>query len=179
MAWTLVKAHWQIPLAAGALAFAGIQWHRHNVAEQDRGMWQERARVADSTLKHVVPLAAKAETLLVHDTVRLTKTVALERVSHDTVLQHLTDTLLVKTALAQDTAALASCVETVSHCAATVQLKDQEIAALNIKLRASVQMTSVEHWYTGRLTAGPCAGVDIHGKTFAGVCGSVALLRWP
>jgi hypothetical protein len=86
-------------------------------------------RIADSISRSLAPKLAHVDTLVVHDTV--TVRVAIDRVVtlRDTVLQHLTDTMLVKQYVARTDTALHACSELSDDCAQFRALAVQKFAA--------------------------------------------------
>ena len=125
---------------AALLLLAGVliaSCHARDVALRDRGRAEERARVADSTLHAIRPLLARADTVLVHDTVRVR--VAVDRVvtMTDTVLAHLTDTVLVKQYVQTADSAAKACSLLVTDCARYRGYAEQTIRALEAKLAAA------------------------------------------
>ncbi len=132
----LLLKFWQPSLVAVALGFGALMWHEHNVAEVDRGVALERARVADSTLKSLKPLTAKAETLFVHDTVKLSRLVSHTDTLRDTVLKHLTDTVIVKAYVQASDSTIRVCRSVVTDCQAVQALLRQQISTLEVKLAA-------------------------------------------
>jgi len=141
----LLLKYWQYAALASLLAFGAFEWHEHNTAEQAKGRADERARVADSTLKAVHQQEARVDTVYRRDTVTLTRTVRQTLALRDTVLQHIHDTALVIRYVAQTDSTLHVCTETASTCAVKLGLKDQEIAALNAKLAALPSVLPVRH----------------------------------
>lgn len=140
LALSFVGSYWR-EAAIGALAVTLVaSCHARDVALQQRGRAEERARVADSTLKAVKPQLARAETTLVHDTVRVR--VAVDRVitQTDTVLAHLTDTILVKSYVQTADSAAKACSLLVTDCARYRDYAEQTIRALEAKVAAANAM---------------------------------------
>lgn len=133
---SLFLKYWQVPLVAVALGFGALMWHEHNVAEVGRGIALERARVADSTLKSLKPLTAKAETLFVHDTVKLSHLVSHTDTLRDTVLKHLQDTIYVKAYIQASDSTIKACTSALHDCATVQALLRQQVGALETKLAA-------------------------------------------
>jgi hypothetical protein len=79
-----------------------------------RATREDRRRQGDR--REQTPIYQKAETLFVHDTVRLTR----ELVRHDTILKEMRiqDTVWVKEYIASSEATIKACTETVGDCAA-------------------------------------------------------------
>lgn len=174
-----VLKFWREGLIVVLLGVAVVAYRQRLNAERERGRAEERTRVQDSVLAMLRPQIGKVDTVFRRDTTRLTKIVASTTTLHDTVLKHLTDTVLVKQALAQDSSTIRACVETVGHCAELNRLKDQEIAALNIKLKAQPATIDAKRWYSDLISIGPYAGIDVHGRGSIGVSGQLSLLRFP
>jgi hypothetical protein len=103
------------------------QWH---AAAIGRGQAMERARQQDSVIAVLSKQSAKVETLFVHDSVRLTRLAVRYDTLRDTVLAHLTDTVLVKQFIAATDSGKRACVETANDCAAFRLSANQEIATL-------------------------------------------------
>jgi hypothetical protein len=130
----LVIRYWRETLiAALVLVVVGLCAHeRHALIQQ--GIAQERSRLADSTLRVVVPQRLVHDTAVVHDTVRVRSTIARVDTLRDTVLTHLTDTVLVKEYVTRTDSALHACTELLNDCAAFRVSANQTIAALQSKL---------------------------------------------
>lgn len=126
--------YWQAGLIVALLAFGGTEWTLHNRAEVEKGKAIERAHVADSTLAAVKPVLQRTDTAIVHDTVTLTKALKITAILHDTVIQHLTDTVLVKQYIERSDSALKACTSLVNDCAAFRQAANTTIQALQAKL---------------------------------------------
>ncbi len=154
----LALKYWQTGLVGAAIVFGGIMWHEHNVAEVEKGQALERIRVADSTLKAIRPAMARVDTLLVHDTVKVRVAINHVVTMTDTVLRHLTDTVLVKQFVTRADSAAKVCSELSNDCQAFRALATQQIAALNVKLAAQPKATSrsctVSNVLVGMLGAG-------------------------
>jgi DNA topoisomerase IB len=137
MTFALLLRYWR-ELTIAVLITAGMtECHRRDVALRAAGVALERARVADSTLRAIAPKLARVDTQLVHDTVRVR--VAVDRVVtlRDTVLAHLTDTVLVKQFVTRADSAAQACVELSSSCQAFRAYATQTIAALEAKAAAA------------------------------------------
>lgn len=130
----LLLRYWQSAALVAALGFGGIMWHRHNIAEVDKGVALERARVADSARAAILVQLAHAETVYVRDTIRLSHTLTRTSTLRDTLLLHLTDTVRVKEFIAQTRQDSVACVEAANSCADKLRLKDREIATLTSQL---------------------------------------------
>lgn len=132
----LLLHYWQAATLVAALSFGALEWHLHNQSEIEKGQAIERMRVADSTLKAIKPQMARVDTLIVRDTVRVR--VAINHVVQmtDTVLHHLTDTVLVKEFVTKADSAAKACSELSNDCQAFRSYATQTINALNQKLTA-------------------------------------------
>ncbi len=146
---------------------------------KNAGIWQERSRVADSTLVEVRKQSARVDTVYRRDTVKLTRTIARTDSLRDTLLVHLTDTLKVREFIAAADSTIHACTEVANTCATRLALKDQEIAALTIKVKAAPAALDARHWYSDRIACGPYAGIDYHGKPSAGGACQISLFRIP
>ncbi len=154
IALTLLLKYWQTTLAGAAIIFGAVMWHEHNVAEVAKGVAVERTRVADSTLKAIKPQLARTDTLVVRDTVKVR--IAVDRVItlRDTVLAHLTDTVLVKQFVTRADSAAKACVELSNDCQAFRTYATATIHALERKVATAPQATPQRHlasdvlWFT-------------------------------
>ncbi len=101
---------------------------------REEGARAERARQALAVDKHITPLVQKAETVFVHDTVRLSR--ALQR--WDTVYSdrynRITDTIYVKEALATADTTIRACTLTVKDCGILRARQDTLIRSLRVQL---------------------------------------------
>lgn len=140
----LILAHVGPLAIIGACTLCGtavlIALHQRDQANVARGIAVERARVADSTILAWVPLLHKADTLVVHDTVKVTRTIARVDSLRDTLLLHLTDTVRVKEYVARTDSALHACSELTHDCAAFRQSANATIRALNDKLALQAKL---------------------------------------
>lgn len=122
----------------GVLLIAiGVLWHSLTVSLTDRGIALERARVADSALKVITPKLARVDTLVVHDVPRVIHAAARVDTLRDSVVAHLTDTLIVKEYVARTDTALKVCRELADDCAQFRVFANQKIAALESKLNVA------------------------------------------
>jgi hypothetical protein len=128
--------YWHWLAIAGLLAFGVTEWELHNAAKVREGIAIERARVADSTLRVLKPQLARTDTILVRDTVRLSTLVPRLQVIHDTLLQHLTDTVLVKQFIEKADSTVKACTDLMSSCAVFRQQATATIQALESKVAA-------------------------------------------
>jgi len=154
----LVVKYWR-EAAIGALVLALIAScvaRDHRIAAT--AVAHEKARVADSTIAVVAPKLAQADTLVVHDTVRVR--VAVDRVValHDTVLQHLTDTLLVREFVTRADSAAHACTELANDCAAFRAYATQKIAALETKSQVA-QVITMRSCVEPAVVSGGIAGI--------------------
>lgn len=140
--WMMVLKHWRI-LGSVLLLGIGITSvtvlvHERDAALVARGTALERVRVADSTLAVLRPQLTRVDTLVRHDV----KTV-LAQVSHtdtlrDTVLAHLTDTVLVREFVTRADSALYACTALAHDCETYRATATATIAALTSKLSVPV-----------------------------------------
>lgn len=134
---SLAKRFWrEAVIAALALALvASCEARDHRIAAV--AVAQTKSASADSVLRVVTPQVAIHDTAVVHDTVRVR--VAVDRVQqlHDTVLAHLTDTVLVREYVSRADSAARACVELANDCAAFRASATAEIAAWKAKAQAS------------------------------------------
>jgi hypothetical protein len=110
--------------------------HQRDDAHRLQGIAEERARVADSSLAVLRPQLAHRDTVLVRDTVRVTRLIARVDSLRDTLLVHLTDTIRVKEYVARTDSALQACSELTHDCAAFRVSATATIRALEQKLAA-------------------------------------------
>lgn len=132
----LLVKFWQPALIVLLLGVGVQQCHARDSALQEKGRALERVRVADSTLRHLKPVLARAETLILRDTLRVR--VAVDRVVtlRDTVLKHLTDTVLVRTFVERADSTVRACNDLVSDCQRFRVTANATIAALTEKVKA-------------------------------------------
>lgn len=134
----------------------------HRIAA--KAVAQVRSRQADSVLRVITPQLVHTDTLLIRDTIKVR--VAVERVVtlRDTVLRHLTDTVLVKQFVTRADSAAHACTELSNDCATFRALANQKMAALQAKLdaRPAVQTRSCT---VSNVVAG---GLSIAGGFFLG-----------
>jgi hypothetical protein len=146
--------HWRDAAIVVAIGCAVWWWNAHNASERDKGMWRERYRVADSTIHIVTPERIRAETVFVHDAKRASEAIYHVQTIHDTVLTHLTDTLIVKEYIAKTDTALAACTELARDCQTFRAYATQEIAAWKSKAQAAPVATAKGHMLSNALWAG-------------------------
>jgi hypothetical protein len=135
--------------------------HQRDAEHVRYGIAVERARVADSALAVLRPQLAHRDTVLVRDTVKVTRLVARVDSLRDTLLVHLTDTIRVKEFVARTDAALLACSEMKSDCAEFRESATATIRALEQKLAAQPALQkrpSLLH-DAGRFVLGLGAGV--------------------
>lgn len=132
----LALRYWQVPALVAAVGFGAYQWHEHNASEVEKGKALERARVADSTLAVVAKAKARVDTVTIRDSVRFTRYAEKTVTLHDTVLSHLTDTVLVKQFITSSDSTIKACHDLLNDCAESKRLSALEIAALRTKLAA-------------------------------------------
>lgn len=133
---SLFLRYWQYAALTAALLWGAAEWKLHNRAEVQRGVAVERARVADSTIKANAARLAHVDTLLVHDTLRVQKAVERLVTFRDTVLAHITDTLIVQQFVTRADSAAKACSELAGDCAEFRRLTAIKVGALESKLAA-------------------------------------------
>jgi hypothetical protein len=130
MSAALLLRYWKagliVLLAFACVAFAQ-QWHAATIA---KGEAIERARTQDSVVAAQAKQLAHVDTLVVHDTVRLTRLIARTDTLRETLMQHLADTVLVKQFVTQAEAEQRACVDVKNDCAAFRLSAADEIATL-------------------------------------------------
>ena len=133
----LLMRYWRETLIIILAAWCIGLFVAHERRVEQRGVAKEKTRVADSVIKVVTPQLARVDTLVVRDTVRVR--VAVNRVTalHDTVLRHLTDTVLVKEFVTRADSAAKACTELSGDCAAFRAFATQKMAALQSKVDAA------------------------------------------
>lgn len=171
--------YWREGLLGLAAIVIVVAYRSKLAAERAEGIAMERSRVADSTLKAITPQLARAESVYVRDTIRLTRTLTQTSVQRDTLLLHLTDTVRVKEFIAQTKVDSAACFEAARSCAADKRLLNDKINALQVKLAAQPATLDTKHWYSDRVSLGPYAGIDMHGKGSIGVSAQLSVFRFP
>jgi hypothetical protein len=136
--------------------------HARDNALAERGRAQERAHVADSTLKVIAAERKRVDTLWRHDSVRVTRYADRVIRMADTVLRHLTDTMLVKEFVRTADTTAKSCRDDLpSSCAERHRLDALEIAQWKAKAQAAPAVRPRQHWGLGT-TLGPCVWYDRH-----------------
>jgi len=97
---------------------------------------------ADSTVQANAPKLAHVDTLLVRDTVWVAKTAKAAAAIHDTVVNHLTDTGLVKEYIARTDTALNACTELSRDCQQFRAFAFERFAQDSIKLATQPRITA-------------------------------------
>jgi hypothetical protein len=130
MSAALLLRYWKagliVVLALVCVAFVQ-QWHAATIAE---GQAIERARTQDSVVAVLSTRLARVDTLVVRDTVRLTRMFARTDTLRDSLLVHLTDTVRTKEFITQAEADQHACVDLKNDCAAFRLSAAEEIATL-------------------------------------------------
>jgi hypothetical protein len=139
---SLALRFWRESLIVVLLAAAVLAWRARDAALLERGVAQERSRVADSVLAAVRPRLAASDTAVVHDTVRVRG--ALRLVTkldtawrHDTVrvAGDSTPRIAVPVSVVEANDSLKSaCSDLMSSCAVFRAHANTTIAALESKL---------------------------------------------
>lgn len=125
----------------------------------DRRVAQDRAHVADSTLKVIAQLKLRAETTYIHNTKRLVVHTARVDTLRQTVLQHLHDTTVVKEYVVATDSALKACSDVRQSCDERHRLDALEIAQWKTKAQTAPAAQPRQHWGLGS-TLGPCLSFD-------------------
>lgn len=135
-------SYWREAAIVGLVLALLVAFRARDNALVARGQAQEQARVADSTLHALKPVLARTDTLVVHDTLRVTRLVPKLETLRDTVLSHLTDTIIVKQYVAVADSMRQACSELTHDCAAFRQNAQATIRALEAKLAVQVPKRS-------------------------------------
>lgn len=164
MTWALVLKYWREGLLLVGAALLLTAWHGHNTALVQLGQARERARVADSTIAATAKQLARVDTLIVRDVPRVIHAAARVDTLRDSVLTHLTDTLIVKQFVARTDTALAVCTDLANDCAQFRVLANQKIAALESKVNAIPALHSNHHIVSNILWGllGVAVGYEAH-----------------
>jgi hypothetical protein len=156
---TLLLKFWQPAAIVALIGFGAVEWHAHNVAEQEKGAALVLNHSLDSTLKAIKPALGRVDTVLVRDTVRVKHAVDRLVTFRDTVLSHITDTLIVQQFVARADSAAKVCTELSTDCAEYRRLTTIKIAALESKLAIAPLVTSSHHWTADLLKFGAGFGL--------------------
>lgn len=127
---------WKEGAAIVLVIMATVLWQQKTAALVREGRALERVRVADSILAIEKPIVVRLDTVVQHDTRTVTRTIARVDSLRDTLLVHLTDTLVVKEYVARTDSALKACTELSNDCAAFRASALTAIKALETKLAA-------------------------------------------
>ncbi len=175
--------HWAgVTIAALAVTLLGGAWgamRAHDAEQRAIGARDVKIHALDSVIAANKQQTAKVDTLWRIDTLKLARVVARTDTLRDSVLKHVTDTLIVKEYIARSDSALRACSLVVDDCARFHSLAEQRFGAYEAKIKALETPAAKSRWTDGRLTIGPYAGVDIHGKGSLGVSGQLAVFRFP
>jgi hypothetical protein len=120
-------------IAALVVALIGMCAARDRRLEA-KGAAIERSRGADSVLLAVNPLLELASIRVVHDTVRIRRTIARVDTLRETILERLSDTVIVREYIQRTDSAIAACTSLLADCASFRALSQTKIAALEAKL---------------------------------------------
>lgn len=134
---TLLALKYWRELAIGALVLtlmAKCVSRDHGI--EARGVAKERGRQADSVLVVTKAPLARVDTLLVHDTLTVRNVIARQVALRDTVLAHITDTVVVKEFVRVADSVRTACTELAGDCAAFRRLAQQRFDAYEAKLAA-------------------------------------------
>lgn len=170
---------WREGLIVLLLGVAALAYRSKLAAERERGRAEERSRVADSTLKAITPQLVRVDTQYVHDVKIQTRILATVDTLRDSLIAHIHDTAYVIRYIAGTDSAAKVCREVTNDCAEYKRLTTIQINALNAKLAAQPATLNTKHWYSDRISIGPYAGIDVHGKASVGVSGQLSLVRFP
>lgn len=132
----MLLARWRETMVVVAVIAGLAAWRARDRALEARGVALERARVADSTLAAITPQLARVDTVLVEQIRTVPKVIVATDTLRDTVLTHLTDTVLVERYVHVADSAVRACHALLVGCAAYRELSQQKIAALEAKLAA-------------------------------------------
>lgn len=153
---------WREFALVALLAALLYAWHAHNLALIGQGKAIERARVADSALAVLRPALARTDTVLIRDTVRLTRLTTTLQTIHDTVLTHLTDTVLVKQYITTADSTVRACTDLLGSCTIFRRQALATIAALEVKVAAVPIAVPRSCVSTGAVSALVAAGVAFY-----------------
>lgn len=150
MTLALMLKYWKEGAVVALVILLSVLWHQKTQALVREGRALEQVRVADSTLIAERPKFAKVDTLVVRDTVTVRRTIARVDSLRDTLLVHLTDTLVVKEYVARTDSALKACNELSNDCAAfrasaltTIKALETKLAAQPMAVAKSCAMSNV------------------------------------
>lgn len=146
-------------LALVMLAAAGFRGRQDTVA----------LRVAHQATAVATQVARAADTVFVHDTVVAARRVTVYRTARDTALVHLTDTVLVKTALAECDSAIGSLTGTVADGGRAIRAHVAVEGALRTELAISERLRAPRYRVTSY------GGADLAGVPVTGLETAVRL----
>lgn len=127
---------WREALIVGVLAFGAIGWHKHNADERALGALQFQLHAADSVAKIVKPVVVHYDTVVQRDTRIVYRSVARVDSIRDTVLAHITDTLVVKQYVAATDSMRHACTELANDCETFRANATKLIGAQNTEITA-------------------------------------------
>jgi hypothetical protein len=153
--------NWRTSLlvVAGLVIVGQIAVWRHALIEEGKAI--ARVQQLDSLLAQNKTALARVDTLVVHDTLRVTATRLRVDSLRDTVLTHLTDTVLVKEFVARTDTALKTCTELSNDCAAFRRLAQQRFDAYEAKLKEQ-PVAVARSCIASNITTGILAGLVTH-----------------
>lgn len=128
--------YWQGAIIAVLFISGVAMFKARDRALVERGKAIEQARLADSVLAVTRVNLAHVDTFYRRDTLRFVTLKARVDTLRDTVLTHLTDTLLVKEFIAREDSTIHACTEALGDCAKFRTIAEQRFAAYEVKLRA-------------------------------------------
>jgi hypothetical protein len=147
---------WPFVVAAVCALVAGLWVHR---VDADKA-----AEVQIVRLTHTVH---QKDSVFVHDTLVFTRTIKVPIALHDTVVKHLSDTVLVARYIAASDSALKACTDVFQSCKASIAARDSLIAAYKSLKPSRIGLG---------LIAG--CGVGFDGKPASVIGGGVSYKVW-
>lgn len=153
---------WREGLLVAAVIGLVLLWRAHDRAVADKARSELLYARADSTIKANAGKLARVDTLLVRDTVRVRETVTRLTTLRDTVLRHLTDTLLIREYVTRTDSAAHACTELSNDCAAFRTFALQRFAQDSIKLLVQPHVTTKPRFgFWPGVAAGALAAVAV------------------
>lgn len=173
---TLLR-YWREALIAAAVLVAVGYCRARDRAIADTARAEVVYARADSTIRANAPKFARVDTLVVRDTVRVRETVARVTTLRDTVLRHLTDTVLIREYVTRSDSAANACTELAHDCAAFRTFAFGRFAQDSIKLATQPRIVAAKasRGLLPRPGFGVTAGIDAHGKP--NIVGGISL-QW-
>jgi hypothetical protein len=155
------------PVGAGVLVLGAgsLAWRQHNIDEQEKGALRVELRAKDSTLAANATQLAHVDTLWRYDTTTVRSITTKLSTMHDTVLAHLTDTVLVQQFVTRADSAAKACVELLNDCTAFHTLATQRFATYEGKIALLEKAHPSSHHLTSdvvKIALGVVAGYLAH-----------------